>query len=218
MRNFFAQILVFLISAFLIIQFTSCINEKKEPDLIYISKSNVFVTLDDVKDGIRKTQNSMPPVFFSHNEHEKKNILCIECHHKKNNDSRLKKCASCHKGIQGTEALHGFCILCHEKREDGPKTCQGCHREEKKNIVPIKSKMDYKSEGIYRDPFHPVHKKNKITCVECHHKEKTTAVIMRKCPECHSGESRLQIIHAFCKECHDGTKKAPVVCKGCHKK
>lgn len=218
MRRFFTPVFLLLISAFIISQFTSCIDEKKELDLVYVSKANVFITKDDVKEGIRKTLNTMPLVIFSHDKHEKKDMLCVDCHHKKNNDSRLKKCSSCHKGIQGTQSIHGFCITCHEKRKDGPKTCEDCHKEEKKQTVSEKIKKEYKSDGIYKDPFHPVHEKFKISCVECHHKEKITSAKMRKCSECHTGEPRVRIIHIFCKDCHDGTKKAPVACNGCHKK
>jgi len=41
-----------------------------------------------------------------------------------------RECVACHKGIQGTEELHGFCITCHEKRKDGPRICEDYHREE----------------------------------------------------------------------------------------
>ncbi len=80
----------------------------------------------------------MAPVKFIHDKHEMKDVKCIRCHHKLNNDERIKICGSvnCHTGAGAEERIHNLCITCHKSNKRiAPVECAGCHTlesEEKK--------------------------------------------------------------------------------------
>ena len=49
-----------------------------------------------------------------HLKHDDKDIACIVCHHKKDNDDRIKKCTECHESNE--PAVLDCCIKCHEEK------------------------------------------------------------------------------------------------------
>lgn len=108
---------------------TTAINQSPT-DVVTITDINKFITDDDLKAGVVKTNNYVSPVQMSHWEHEKKGVRCETCHHKKGNDGRIKQCAACHKGKAGDETMHNLCINCHVAKKEGPSMCQDCHTTE----------------------------------------------------------------------------------------
>ena len=96
-------------------------------DVVTITDVNAFISEGDLKAGVKKTNNEVPPVIFSHSIHEKAGLQCVTCHHKEGNDERIKQCAMCHKGTAGDETMHNLCINCHLERKAGPAQCQDCH-------------------------------------------------------------------------------------------
>lgn len=88
-----------------------------------------------------------PAAYFPHDAHM--SILeCTACHHQYNDagenvldemdldGSDAMRCATCHDsraGIDGREAFHRQCMVCHRTTEkagnaSGPRTCGTCHR------------------------------------------------------------------------------------------
>ena len=70
------------------------------------------------------------PVKFNHDKHEAKKVKCVVCHHKINNDDRIKICAgdNCHAGKGAVETIHKFCINCHKSNlKIAPTECAACH-------------------------------------------------------------------------------------------
>ena len=98
-------------------------------DVYTISSVNKFITDADLKAGVTKSRGLMSEVKISHLKHEKAGIDCFTCHHKNGNDDRIKVCAQCHKGSQGEDEIHDFCIGCHAEKAKGPTMCQDCHLE-----------------------------------------------------------------------------------------
>lgn len=101
-------------------------------DVVTITDINKFITEADLKAGVKRTNNYVSSVLFSHSKHEAKRIECKLCHHKVNNDDRIKQCAVCHKGKSGDTTMHDFCIGCHmkDKSSKAPTMCQDCHKAE----------------------------------------------------------------------------------------
>ncbi len=106
--------------------FTANVNPHHN-DVVKVTDVNALVTDADVNAGVVKTKNEVTAVSMSHSVHESKNIECKECHHKVNNDNRIKQCAQCHKGAQGRDVMHTACMSCHLTRKAGPTMCQECH-------------------------------------------------------------------------------------------
>ncbi|MDY6934624.1 MAG: cytochrome c3 family protein [Spirochaetota bacterium] len=75
--------------------------------------------------------NRMTPVQMPHIIHEKADIKCVVCHHKEDNDDRIKICSKCHKGKESEDILHDLCINCHKELKKGPIECTACHRDNK---------------------------------------------------------------------------------------
>ncbi len=96
----------------------------KFPNLVKITKTTKF---SKAADGVSPMKSQLGVVIFSHKTHEDMGMKCIQCHHKKNNDAREKRCAVCHKGDDGYEKLHGLCVDCHIAKGDGPQKCFECH-------------------------------------------------------------------------------------------
>jgi len=97
-------------------------------DIVTITDVNAFVTQDDLKNGITRTEDLATPVKMSHQKHERAGVQCIVCHHKKGNDDRIKQCAQCHRGEAGLDTMHAMCIGCHEEKQQGPQDCAQCHQ------------------------------------------------------------------------------------------
>lgn len=66
-------------------------------------------------------------VKMSHKKHMDKGMQCVDCHHKKGNPDREKKCAKCHTGDAGYNTMHGLCVDCHIAKKEGPQQCKECH-------------------------------------------------------------------------------------------
>ena len=80
-------------------------------------------------DGISPYKGNVGAVTMSHSVHENHGVQCFDCHHKHDNDARIKSCASeeCHTGDKGYNALHGKCVDCHISVNKGPQKCKECH-------------------------------------------------------------------------------------------
>jgi hypothetical protein len=96
---------------------------------------------------ILKRPPENPPVWFSHQTHEARRVVCHACHHEYQGKRNLwrqgmpvKKCQSCHGLVaQGGKvdvknAFHRQCKGCHlelrqQRRKAGPIECQDCHRQ-----------------------------------------------------------------------------------------
>ncbi|MCP4131686.1 MAG: hypothetical protein GY754_11970 [bacterium] len=201
---------------------SSCSKEESGTDIVVLTKGNTYITSEDLQQGIKKATGSVAPVRMSHRLHKKAGLKCINCHHRKNNPSRVKKCVYCHKGLAGAEHLHSFCIDCHKKEQKGPEQCMACHYEKKVFQVSEQMKQQYPVDNLYNKSFHPKHEKRGVPCIKCHHKDGNISdkKKVKKCSLCHKGKSKMRILHIFCKECHKKglqDAKGPVSCAGCHK-
>ncbi len=99
-------------------------------DVVTVTDINKFITDEDIKAGVVKTNNYVSAVKMSHWKHEREGVQCTVCHHKNGNDDRIKQCAACHKGKTGDETMHNLCINCHVEKKEGPTMCQDCHTRE----------------------------------------------------------------------------------------
>lgn len=114
---------LFVVLYFMVLPSTSCKQgtesvDKDSTDLVVITKLY--------------KNNEMPPVKMSHQKHEDADVKCITCHHKDNNDDRIKVCSKCHMKKGSEDVLHDdLCIGCHEDMKRGPTDCEACHKEEK---------------------------------------------------------------------------------------
>ena len=96
-----------------------------------VDTDNVVITKITVNgtqaDGVSPFKGNVGVVAMSHSAHENQGVQCIDCHHKKGNDDRIKECARCHMGDEGYNALHGKCVDCHISKNKGPQKCMECH-------------------------------------------------------------------------------------------
>ncbi|MCU0849090.1 MAG: cytochrome c family protein [Spirochaetes bacterium] len=93
-------------------------------DIVTITKITKY---GKQKDGISPLKSKVGPVKMSHKVHQDHKLNCIDCHHKKGNDERIKTCAVCHKGEEGYEVMHGLCLDCHMAKKIGVEKCKQCH-------------------------------------------------------------------------------------------
>lgn len=100
-------------------------------DVVTITKSDTYLTDQDIRDGNKKTGTTVNWVKMSHQKHEDTGVKCISCHHKKGNDGREKQCAQCHKGGLGRTTMHNACMPCHKTEKKGPTDCNECHMYQK---------------------------------------------------------------------------------------
>ena len=122
----------FLIAAVpLIFAFVSCEPDPwttggnpADTDHVVITKITKYGTQED---GVSPYRSKVGSVIMSHKTHEEIGLACVDCHHKENNDERIKTCAKCHNGDDGYEKLHGLCVDCHIERKEGPQECMQCH-------------------------------------------------------------------------------------------
>ena len=96
-------------------------------DIVKITNVNKFITEKDINEGVKRTKDKKSEVIFSHQAHEDHDVKCVVCHHKFENDDRIKNCAMCHKGKEGEDYYHTLCIDCHKKKKEGPVECDECH-------------------------------------------------------------------------------------------
>jgi hypothetical protein len=212
MKNFVKPIL-FVLFILIAAAAISCGSQYSSTDTVSFTNINTFLNDADYAKGNRKTYAEMPAVQLSHQVHERAGVKCVVCHHKTNNDGRIKRCNQCHKGIRGVEDMHKFCLDCHEKRK-GPQKCAQCHPENEKHSYK-KTTSEYDPRKIFTPEFHKHH--TNIQCQTCHHKEKGTQNL-KKCRVCHESDvPRMRIMHFYCRDCHMKNKKGPVTCTDCHK-
>ncbi|HNW27771.1 MAG TPA: cytochrome c3 family protein [Spirochaetota bacterium] len=191
----------------------ACSNTHSKTDLVTITGVNEYYTDADAAGG-RRTLETTIHVTMTHSSHEKANVPCVTCHHKFNNEERIKKCAYCHKGLNGARMFHTFCIKCHADKNKGPVRCNECHIEKKDTRVYKDIEKMYRKTFIFGKKSHKAHEDAAVECNLCHHdagKEKNK----KKCDACHVGRSRMVILHYFCKDCHK-KQGGPVRCQECH--
>lgn len=122
-----AALITFVMALFGCGDFTATINPYHN-DIVKVTDVNKHVSDADEKAGTIKAKGvDVTQVLMSHKAHENANVDCKACHHKVNNDNRIKQCAQCHKGVQGRDVMHEACITCHLKKNEGPVQCQECH-------------------------------------------------------------------------------------------
>lgn len=94
-------------------------------DVVSITKTTKFAKDEQ---GL-PLKSQVGTVRMSHKVHAEKGIPCETCHHKTNNDARIKKCASegCHVGYNGYATIHNLCLNCHIEEKEGPTKCKNCH-------------------------------------------------------------------------------------------
>lgn len=184
-----------------------------QDDFIPVHDLNLHVEKSDLKRGIKKTGSSMPPVYFSHNIHEKQQVKCIQCHHKKGNPERVKRCAWCHRGQKESELIHTLCITCHKKKE-APVLCSGCHKAKKERLPHSEITDTFKGTFSFDDKEHAFHKNAGYDCRACHHEKSEKP---HKCADCHDAATKVRVYHIFCRDCHRKVRRGPVKCKECHK-
>lgn len=202
-----------LLLSCIIIPLLACSNNQSGTDIVTITGVNTYFTDADAVRGM-KTLETTIPVKMSHRLHEKSDVACITCHHKTGNNERIKKCAYCHKGLEGAKLFHVFCIKCHKEKSEGPVRCNECHIEKKEQQEYKDIEKMYGNTFVFDKKNHRVHEDASVECNVCHHdagKEKKK----RKCVECHVGKSKMVIMHYFCKDCHK-KQRGPVTCQGCH--
>lgn len=132
MRQSCNKAMLLVCAVFSVIVFLSCDGTAslnlENTDMVTITDVNSRISDADVKAGVRKTNNFVNPVMMSHVKHQEAGMKCVQCHHRNGNNDRLKQCAACHKGGEGRDLMHNFCIGCHLTKGEGPVTCQDCHR------------------------------------------------------------------------------------------
>ncbi len=183
-------------------------------DLIAVTPENKYITANDLLAGVKKTSQTMTAVMFSHRGHETAGVACETCHHKSFNDERIKQCMFCHKGLQGTQKMHDFCIGCHAAKKSGPERCNGCHLPKKASEMRKALSTQFNMSGVYGKSYHPKHREAGVACATCHHRDSDEKY--RKCSFCHEGDSRMKVLHFFCGECHKKNNRGPRECNGCH--
>jgi len=95
-----------------------------DTDNVVITKVTAYGVQED---GVSPYKGQVGASIMSHSVHEKQGLACIDCHHKKGNDDRIKQCAKCHNGQAGYEVMHSLCVDCHIDRKKGPEKCMECH-------------------------------------------------------------------------------------------
>ncbi len=193
----------------------SCAKERSVTDLVFVTKPDEYLTAADIKDGARKTGTIAGRVSLSHEIHESKGIACAACHHKKDNDERVKTCAWCHKGVSGRKVLHAQCIQCHEK-DGGPIKCDECHLQGSVSGISGSDGETGVGKAVFDKKNHQSHKEAGIECDGCHHAAFNSKKI-KECRMCHAGMIGTKLFHTSCLKCHRDMGAGPLKCVECHK-
>ncbi len=99
--------------------------EIKDTDKVLVTKVTAY---GNEKGSESLYKGQVGAVLFPHEIHEKEaGLSCEYCHHKSDNDARIKECAKCHYGFAGYDTMHGLCVDCHISKNKGPQECMGCH-------------------------------------------------------------------------------------------
>jgi hypothetical protein len=140
--------------------------------------------------------------------HERQKIACAACHHKHDNDERIKHCAQCHKGVAGIDTMHRACGACHERRGMDMR-CASCHRAAGK--PPLLRRLPESEIKLNTVRFsHPGHVKRKPDCASCHAgtqvsdwRRRENFPEMKLCLTCHDG----RIASKSCSVCHNDVRQ-----------
>jgi hypothetical protein len=160
-----------------------------------------FVTAKDTGVFAVKVGWTPGPVEVYHRVFEKAGITCVTCHHKKNNNDRIKQCSRCHKGVAGMDALHKRCGECHlQRRMD--MSCTTCHK--------TKEKGEFGAELLRITHSHKTHYPRKQECRFCHSEQqkvqwakKDDYPAMKTCLSCHENRKA----SGQCAVCHTDVVK-----------
>lgn len=118
---------------------------------------------------IKEKEDHYGPVRFSHKRHAKLVNDCTECHHYRPRDESMPettRCSACHQSSFNPEhperlglkaAFHQRCTECHQEKQDGPVTCNGCH---------LKNVPDHKE--LVKLPDRPEPSQVTSECLRCH--------------------------------------------------
>jgi hypothetical protein len=210
-----ACFLSFALTLLMLLPVASCNKDYSGTDLVKITGVNTFVTKEEAAQGVTKTLETTIRVTMHHGLHEKADVRCVTCHHKKGNDERIKKCSFCHKGMDGAKMFHSFCVKCHTGVKKGPVKCNECHIEKEEQQVYKDIEKIYARTFTFDRSQHKIHEEAAVECNTCHH-DAGTEKTKKKCTECHVGKSKMVILHYFCKDCHK-KQGGPVKCQECHK-
>jgi hypothetical protein len=172
-------------------------------DTVIITSVDSFVTAKDTGLAAVKVGWTPGPVEMSHRGLEKTGMTCVTCHHRKGNDSRIKQCSQCHKGISGMETMHKGCGVCHVRR-NMDMGCTSCHKTpEKKSMQADLLKIKFSHGKHYslmhdcrfchaepqrgqwmRHDNYPAMK----TCLLCHEDRKASG----QCAVCHNDVAQIK--------------------------
>ena len=157
-------------------------------------------------------------VTFYHNEHVNLfGFKCTDCH---SNES----CVKCHdknttgREISESEEIHEFCSPCH----DVENRCNFCHSNN------IKAPFNH----AVRTGFSLLKYHNRVSCKNCHGKQKDFKNINNNCNSCHKNWSSENFNHKItgivldenhiendCEDCHKNSKyNLNPSCEDCHDK
>lgn len=190
-----------------------CSDGSSATDTVTITGVNRYFTPADAQMGV-KTLETTARVRMPHVIHEENDVKCATCHHKANNDERIKKCSYCHRGLAGAKMFHSFCVKCHTDKKSGPERCDGCHIDKRRGEVYRDIEKMYGGTFMFDSGRHKSHQAASVDCNVCHH-DSGKAKEKKKCDACHVGRSKMVILHYFCKDCHKKTR-GPVKCQECH--
>lgn len=135
------------------------------------------ISLKDVKNTyflldspiIKGREDHYSPVRFAHGQHAASTKDCTVCHHYRPKDNSMletTRCSSCHQDSFNSQhperiglkaAFHLQCLACHEEKNKGPLSCQGCHLKN----VPDHRKLVKLPDNP--DPFQVTEE-----CLRCH--------------------------------------------------
>lgn len=136
-------------------------------DVVTVTDVDTLISAEETKAGTLNTACEIPSVGMSHFRHDAEGLKCIECHHKHDNDSRIKQCAQCHKGLAGMDHMHKHCGTCHQKEWAGGTDCGTCHNDGKIGNKVFTAES-HKIKLMQADIPHKAHREHTKECDECH--------------------------------------------------
>lgn len=169
-------------------------------DTVVMCPVDSFVTAKDTGASAKKIEWRLGSVSMYHRLHESAKIQCIVCHHRKNNDDRIKRCATCHKGLAGMERLHNKCGQCHMSRNMST-SCDKCHStaEGKPQAELLRFKFSHQNHYSRKQD-------RKQDCRFCHSEPLKAAWLkadnypaMKTCLSCHDNRKS----SGECSVCHN---------------
>ncbi len=177
-------------------QFDVFLHDSISTDTVILTSVDSFVSAQDTGLSAIKVGWTPGPVTLSHRVFEKAGISCITCHHRKGNESRIKQCSQCHKGVSGMETMHKACGVCHVQRNMN-MSCTSCHATPEKRAMQA---------GLYTIKFsHAKHYAKVKDCRYCH------AEPQRAQWMAHDNYPAMKT----CLTCHDN-RKSSGQCSVCH--